>query len=161
MNSGVAIYPGSFDPITKGHTNIIERGLELFEHLIVAVAVNSSKKTIFSVEERLEQLRDMFADNDRVIVDSFTDCLLVDYAKQRKAHAILRGLRTVSDYEYEFQMAHANRHLAPDIDTIFMMTESKYSHLSSTLIKEIVRYGGACHEMLDPQIEQHLKNKMK
>ncbi len=160
MSASVAIYPGSFDPITHGHVNIVERGLELFDQIIVAIAVNSTKQTVFTVEEREGLLRELLGDNDRVIIDSFTDKLLVDYAKSRNANAILRGLRTVSDYEYEFQMAHANRKLDDSIDTIFMMTESRYSHLSSTLIKEIVKYGGSCEGMLDPRVEKRLKEKL-
>lgn len=160
MTTNIALYPGSFDPVTHGHVNIIDRGLQLFDKLIVAVAVNSAKQTIFTLEERLELLHEILGDNDRIIIDSFTDRLLVDYAKSRNVHVILRGLRTVSDYEYEFQMAHANRRLSPDIDTIFMMTESKYSHLSSSLIKEIVRYGGICNEMLDPRVEKRMKGKL-
>lgn len=160
MAARIAIYPGSFDPVTNGHVNIIERGLQLFDKIIVAVAVNSSKSTIFTVQERLEILRELFRKNQKVEIDSFVDTLLVEYAKSKGAHVILRGLRTVSDYEYEFQMAHANRALAPNIDTIFMMTESKYSHLSSTLIKEIVSYGGSCREMLDPVVEKRLQQKL-
>ena len=161
MTANIAIYPGSFDPITHGHVNIVERGLQIFDKVVIVVAVNSAKQTVFRLEERLELLNEIFKDNDRVIVDGFTDQLLINNAKSRNAKAILRGLRTVSDYEYEFQMAHANRHLAPDIDTIFMMTESKYSHLSSTLIKEIVRYGGSCQDMLDPRVETALNKKLK
>ncbi len=161
MSDRIAIYPGSFDPVTNGHVNIIERGLFLFDKLIVAVAVNSGKETVFSVEERLGLLQELFRDNKAVIIDSFSDKLLVEYAKDKGARVILRGLRTVSDYEYEFQMAHANRELAADIDTIFMMTESRYSHLSSTLIREIVSYGGSCREMLDPRVEIKLKEKLQ
>jgi len=160
MSETIAIYPGSFDPITYGHVNVIERGLKIFDRIIVAVAVNSAKKTVLSLDERLEILGQILGDMDRVDVDSFTDRLLVEYAKSKDAHVIMRGLRTVSDYEYEFQMAHANRALAPDIDTIFMMTESSFSHLSSTLIKEIARYGGSCEGLLDPRVEKKLKEKL-
>lgn len=161
MANRIAIYPGSFDPVTLGHVNIIERSLNMFDHLIVAVAVNSSKQTVLSVKERLDLLEQILGSNNRVSVDSFTDRLLIDYAKSKNAAVIVRGLRTVSDYEYEFQMAHANRKLDPQIDTVFMMTESHYSHLSSTLIKEIVRYGGSCEEMLDPSVEKVLKAKLQ
>lgn len=161
MAENIAIYPGSFDPVTYGHINIIERGLHLFDSIIVAVAVNSAKQTVFTVEERIELLHELLKDNDQVTIDSFTDTLLVEYAKNKGARVILRGLRTVSDYEYEFQMAHANRAQAPEIDTIFMMTESRYSHLSSRLIREIAFYGGSCKEMLDPRVEKRLKEKLK
>ena len=160
MSETIAIYPGSFDPITHGHVNVIERGLKIFDRVIVAVAVNSDKKTILTLDERLKLLSDVLGHMDRVDVDSFKDRLLVEYAKSKGAHVLMRGLRTVSDYEYEFQMAHANRALAPDIDTIFMMTESHLSHLSSTLIKEIARYGGSCDGLLDPRVEKKLKEKL-
>lgn len=140
--------------------NIIERGLHIFDQIIVAVAVNSAKQSIFTVKERMELLQEILGDNDKIVIDSFSDTLLVEYAKQKGVRVILRGLRTVSDYEYEFQMAHANREMAPHIDTLFMMTESRYSHISSTLIKEIVSYGGSCAEMLDPVIEKRLQRKL-
>ena len=151
MSETIAIYPGSFDPITFGHVNVIERSLKIFDRVIVAVAVNSSKTTVLSLEERLDLLKQVLGDMDGVEVDSFKDRLLIEYAQSKGAQIIIRGLRTVSDYDYEFQMAHANRALDPEIDTIFMMTESRYSHLSSTLIKEIARYGGSCDGLLDPR----------
>ena len=160
MSEKIAIYPGSFDPITHGHVNVIERGLKIFDRVIVAVAVNSDKKTVLTLEERLKLLSDVLGHMDRVDVDSFKDRLLVEYAQSKGAQVLMRGLRTVSDYEYEFQMAHANRALAPDIDTIFLMTESHFSHLSSTLIKEIARYGGSCDGLLDPRVEKKLKEKL-
>ena len=159
MSKKIAIYPGSFDPVTHGHVNVIERGLKIFDEIIVAVAVNSEKKTVLSVKERLELLHQVLGGENGVVVDSFTDKLLIKYAQEKGAKAIIRGLRTVSDYEYEFQMAHANRSMDPEIDTIFMMTEARYSHLSSTLIKEIARYGGSCEGLLDPRVEKKLKEK--
>jgi len=159
MSKKIAIYPGSFDPITHGHVNVIERGLHIFDEIVVAVAVNSTKQTVLSVEERLKLMHDVLDDMKGVVIDSFTDKLLIRYAKEKGARTIVRGLRTVSDYEYEFQMAHANRSMDPDIDTIFMMTEARYSHLSSTLIKEIARYGGSCEGLLDPRVEKKLKEK--
>ena len=160
MSKKIAIYPGSFDPITFGHVNIIERGLKIFDEIIVAIAVNSAKQTVLTLEERLELLKQVLNEKDHVSIDSFTDKLLIEYARSKGAHIIIRGLRTVSDYEYEFQMAQANRSMAQDIDTLFMMTESRYSHISSTLIKEIVRYGGSCEGLLDPRVEKTLKEKL-
>lgn len=160
MSKKIAIYPGSFDPITFGHVNIIERGLKIFDEIVVAVAVNSAKQTVLTLEERLDLLTQVLGEKNSVSIDSFTDKLLIEYARSKGAHIIIRGLRTVSDYEYEFQMAQANRSMAQDIDTLFMMTESRYSHISSTLIKEIVRYGGSCEGLLDPRVEKKLKEKL-
>jgi pantetheine-phosphate adenylyltransferase len=161
MSDTVAIYPGSFDPVTLGHSNIIERSLKIFDTILVVVAINSAKQSVLEPDERLSILEEMFAGNDRVQIDCFTDRLLIDYAKEKGANVIIRGLRTVSDYEYEFQMAHANRQMNEGIDTIFMVTESKYSHLSSTLIKEILSYGGSCKGMLDPQVEKALHTRLQ
>lgn len=160
MPKKIAIYPGSFDPITFGHVNIIERGLKIFDEIVVAIAVNSAKQTVLTLEERLDLLQQVLKEKDHVSIDSFTDKLLIEYARNKGAHIIIRGLRTVSDYEYEFQMAQANRSMDQDIDTLFMMTESRYSHISSTLIKEIVRYGGSCEGLLDPRVEKKLKEKL-
>ncbi|MDO8644345.1 MAG: pantetheine-phosphate adenylyltransferase [bacterium] len=157
----IAICPGSFDPPTEGHINIVQRGLELFETVIVAVAVNSSKETTFSPEERLSMLKELFHGQKGVQVDMFRDKLLVEYARSKKAAVILRGLRNVSDYEYEFQMALANKTLAPEIETIFMMTESQYSHLSSSVLKEIIYLGGSGKGMIHPLVEERLKKKLK
>ena len=154
----IAIYPGSFDPLTYGHLNIIERGRLLFDKLIVAVAHNTAKKTFFDFEERVEILREILKDVDGVEVDGF-EGLLVDYAVKKKATVILRGIRTVSDFEYEFQMALANKMLNPALETVFMMTDAKYSYLSSTLIKEIVHFGGSVSSMVPPLVEEKLKKK--
>ena len=156
-----AICPGSFDPPTEGHINIIERGLELFDKVIVAVAVNSNKTTILTPEERVALLKETFKGRPAIEVDSFKDRLLVEYVRSKKGKAILRGLRTVQDYEYEFEMALANKKLAPEIETVFMMTESQYSHLSSSLIKEILSLGGSGQGMVHPAVERLLKRKMK
>lgn len=155
----VAVCPGSFDPPTEGHTNIIERGLKIFDRVIVAVAVNSAKKTTLTAAERVELLQGLFRGRPNVQVDTFEDRLLVDYVRSKGARVILRGLRTIQDYEYEFQMALANKNLAPDIETVFMMTESQYSHLSSSLIKEILHLGGSGAGMLHPTVEKKLKGK--
>ncbi len=160
MASTLAIYPGTFDPLTMGHVNIIERGLNIFDEIIVAIAFNSAKKTLFTEEERLAQIRSVFKDNPRVRVDRF-EGLLVDYARRLDAHAALRGIRTVSDYEYEFQMALANKRLYPAMETIFMMTDGAYSYLSSTIIKEIVRFGGSVDGMVPDPINDELKKKLQ
>ncbi len=156
----IAIYPGSFDPLTYGHLNIIERGRLLFDKLIVAVAHNTAKKTFFDFEERLQILREVLKDIDKVEVDGF-EGLLVEYAEKKKASVILRGIRTVSDFEYEFQMALANKMLNPSLETVFMMTDARYSYLSSTLIKEIVRFGGSVSSMVPPLVEEKLKEKFR
>jgi pantetheine-phosphate adenylyltransferase len=137
----LAIYPGSFDPVTYGHVDVMERALKIFGRLIVAVATNSEKHPLFSVVERLEMLRTVATGMTAVEVDSFSG-LLVDYAKSRGARIIIRGLRALSDFEYEFQMALTNRKICSDIETVFLMPSEHYSYLSSRIIKEIVALGG-------------------
>lgn len=154
------ICAGSFDPPTLGHLNIIERGLKIFDELIVAVAINTSKAPILSAEERVTLLRRLLKDRPNVKVTSF-EGLLVEFAKGKGAHTLLRGIRNMSDYEYESQMALVNKELHPDIETVFMMTEGKYSHLSSTFIKEILHFGGSTRGMIHPEVEQALKEKLK
>ena len=144
-----AIYPGTFDPLTLGHVDIIARGSSLFDKIIVAVLRNVEKEPFFSVEERIEMINEAFADRDNVETDSFTG-LLVDYAKTRKAAAIVRGIRAISDFEYEFQMALMNRRLAPTIETVFMMPAEEYSYVSSRLIKEVAELGGSIHGLVPP-----------
>ncbi|HSA58401.1 MAG TPA: pantetheine-phosphate adenylyltransferase [bacterium] len=156
-----AVCPGSFDPPTEGHLNIIERGLKLFDKVVVAVAVNSQKKSIFSTAERIELLKELTKGLKGVEVDSFEDKLLVDYARAKKAQVIFRGLRTIQDYEYEFQMALANKQIAPEIETVFMMTEAQFSHISSSLSKEIIHLGGPGKGMVAPVVEKKLKEKFK
>lgn len=156
----VAICPGSFDPITIGHINIVERALNIFDRLIIAIAVNTAKEPIFSVEERLFQVREIFKDYKNVEVDSFSG-LLVEYAKKRGVKAILRGIRNMSDYEYESQMVLANKTLDPDLEFIYMMTEGKYAHLSSSIIKEVITFGGSGCGMIHPIVEKMLKEKLK
>lgn len=142
---GIAVYPGSFDPITKGHTAILQSGLVAFEKIIVAVLNNDNKKPLFSVSERMEMIResviDMGAEPTRLEVDSF-DGLLVNYAQRRNARVILRGLRAVADFEYELQMANMNRHLNPDVETVFIMANDAYFYVASNLVKEVTRLGG-------------------
>lgn len=156
----IAICPGSFDPPTDGHLNIIERGLKIFDGLIVAIALNSSKNSLFSPAERVDMLRAIFKDEPKIEVDQF-EGLLVDYARKQKTGTILRGIRTISDYEYEFQMALANKRMAPEIETIFMMTEGRYSDVSSSIIKEIIRFDGNAHGMIHPIVDARLRAKFK
>lgn len=157
--SQLAIYPGSFDPLTNGHVSIVERGLEVFDRIIVAVAHNVRKSSaLFTVEERVEFIRQSFPE-DRVEIDTFTQTLLVDYARQRGSKVILRGLRAVSDFEYELQLANMNRRLAPDIETVFMMTEEAHFYVSSSLIKEVALFGGDVAGMVPPHVAKRLHDK--
>ncbi|MFC1511054.1 pantetheine-phosphate adenylyltransferase [Candidatus Margulisiibacteriota bacterium] len=152
----IAIYPGSFDPITNGHVDIIRRAAEIFGKVIVAVIRNPEKKASFSLEQRVEMLKKSLAGLDNVAVDSF-DGLLVDYAKQKNANIIVRGLRAVSDFDYEFQMALTNRKMAPGIETLFFMTDYKYSYLSSSFVKQIAKLGGDIGELVPRAVAENLK----
>lgn len=154
-----AICAGSFDPPTLGHLNIIERGLKIFDHLVVAVAINTSKQPILSVEERVKLLKQLLKPYKKVAVTSFNG-MLVDFARSQRIHKLLRGIRNMSDYEYESQMALVNKALNPEIETIFMMTEGQYSHLSSTFIREILTFGGSCKGMIHPLVEKKLKESL-
>jgi len=156
----IAIYPGTFDPITNGHIDVLERALEIFDNVIVAIAVNSSKIPLFTKEERLDILNNVLKDYPKVIVDSF-DTLLMDYAKQKNATAIIRGLRAVSDFEYEFQMALMNRNIYPSASTVFLMPHEKYSFLNSTLIREISRLGGDISQFVPEYVKIKLEEKFK
>jgi pantetheine-phosphate adenylyltransferase len=155
----LAIYPGSFDPITYGHLDLIERGARLFEKLIVSVLKNESKEPLFSVEERCQMLREVVHAFPNVEVDSFAG-LLVDYAARRKATAILRGIRAVSDYEYELQMALMNRRLGPDIETVFLMAAESYSFISSRIVKEVISLGGNISGLVPPSVEVKLRDRV-
>jgi len=155
-----AIYPGSFDPITFGHVNIVHRALKIFDQIIVAVAINTTKQGTFTIGERVEMMEEVFKDVPNVEVTSFSG-LLVDYVRTRNAQAILRGIRTVTDFDYEFQMALANKSLDPDVEQVFMMTEGKYLYHSSSIIKEIVSLGGSVEEMLPPIVEKRLAAKLR
>ena len=154
----IAIYAGSFDPFTKGHQNVIDRGLRVFDKIIVALAHNVSKKTIFSFDDRIEIIKEIYKDRDNIVVDSF-EGLLVDYSKKIGTSVLLRGMRSVSDFEYELQMALANKTLYSEIETIFIVTDSKYSHISSSLIREIVSLGGSVKKMVPGVVERRLKEK--
>lgn len=155
-----AIYPGTFDPPTNGHLDLIERSAKLFDVLIVAIGEASAKNPLFSLEERLHMLRELCAKYPNVEVDHFKG-LLVNYAKEKGANLIIRGLRAVSDFEYEMQMALMNRKLAPEIETVFLMTSAKWSFLSSSLVKEIALLGGCVRDLVPPLVENYLKEKRK
>jgi pantetheine-phosphate adenylyltransferase len=155
-----AIYPGSFDPLTNGHLDVIQRAAKLFDRVVVAVAVNEGKKPLFTVQERLALVRGAVQHLPNVEADSF-DTLLVDFAVSKKAVAVVRGLRAVSDFEFEFQMALMNRKLNENIETIFMMPKDTYTFLSSRIIKEIARLGGDITTFVTPQIQAALLNKLR
>ena len=154
----VAIYPGSFDPVTNGHIDIVERWLTLFDKLIVSILHNPKKEYLFPLEERLEMLKDCLKKFKGVEIDSF-DGLLVDYAASRKAHAILRGLRAMSDFEYEFQMALMNRRLNREVQTVFLMTGLRWIFTSSSIIKEAIQFGGNIDGMVPKLVQNKLKRK--
>lgn len=154
----IAIYPGSFDPITNGHLDLIERGLKIFDEIIVAIAVNPVKQPLFTIEERVELIREVLNDHPRIKIDHFTG-LLVDFVRQQNTNVILRGLRAVSDFDYEFQLALMNRRLAPEIETIFLMTSLKWVFLSSSILKEAVSLGGVLEDIVPPIVFQRLREK--
>ncbi|MED1112859.1 pantetheine-phosphate adenylyltransferase [Bacillus paramycoides] len=158
--TSIAISSGSFDPITLGHLDIIKRGAKVFDEVYVVVLNNSSKKPFFSVEERLELIKEATKDIPNVRVDSHSG-LLVEYAKMRNANAILRGLRAVSDFEYEMQITSMNRKLDENIETFFIMTNNQYSFLSSSIVKEVARYGGSVVDLVPPVVERALKEKFQ
>jgi pantetheine-phosphate adenylyltransferase len=155
----VAIYPGSFDPITNGHLDLIERGSRLVDRLIVAVLRHDAKEPLFSVEERLEMLGEVTREYDNVEVDTF-DGLLVDFAASRQATVLLRGIRAISDYEYELQMALMNRRLNPDVETVFLMAGEAYSFISSRLVKQVISLGGSISGLVPPFVESRLRSRV-
>jgi pantetheine-phosphate adenylyltransferase len=156
----VAIYPGTFDPITNGHLDILHRALALVDRVVIALAVNVRKAPLFTVDERLTMIREMVGTDARIEVDSFAG-LLVEYARRRGARAIIRGLRAVADFEYEFQLAHMNRQLAPDIETLFLMTGEESFFVSSSLVKEVAVMGGDVSKIVPPGVAAALKKKSK
>ncbi|MCI0422254.1 MAG: pantetheine-phosphate adenylyltransferase [Acidobacteria bacterium] len=161
MQKTVAIYPGSFDPITNGHLDIIQRGAKLFDEVIVAVLVNSEKAPLFTSEERVGMIRAILKEHGLAVrVDTFGG-LLVTYAQKQKAQVIVRGIRAVSDYEYELQMALMNRRLEPRIETVFMMPSEAYSYLSSRLVREVFKLGGSVEGLVPPLVEKALRAKIK
>jgi pantetheine-phosphate adenylyltransferase len=155
-----AVYPGSFDPITNGHVDILRRSLGLFEKVIVALAENVRKQPLFSVAERSEMVRHSIGDEPRVEIDSF-EGLLVDYARRRGAKVVIRGLRAIADFEYEFQLAHMNRHLAPDVETLFLMTSDESFYVSSSLVKEVAAMGGDIARIAPAPVVEALNRKFK
>jgi len=158
-SSIIAVYPGTFDPITNGHLDLIARGTRIADRLIVAILRNAEKSPLFTVEERMEMLREVTAGFPNVEVDCF-DGLLVDYAARRNATAIIRGIRAISDYEYELQMALMNRRLRPEIETLFMMAGEAYSFISSKLVKEVFSLGGDVSGLVPSCVEARLKTRM-
>ncbi|MBE3587955.1 MAG: pantetheine-phosphate adenylyltransferase [Thermoanaerobacteraceae bacterium] len=154
----IAVYPGSFDPITNGHLDVIERAACLFDQLIVAVSRNTNKKPLFTVQEREEMLREVLQPYYNVIVDSF-DGLTVNYARDRGAQAIVRGLRAISDFENEFMMALTNKKLVPSVDTVFLMTRAEFSFISSSAVKEVAYFGGCVRDLVPPAVENRLREK--
>ena len=159
MNQRVAVYPGSFDPLTNGHMDIIQRSLKCFDTVVVGVAVNPAKVPLFSEEERVEQIQTALEHHPRVEVLCFQG-LLVNFAREVGAQVVVRGLRAVSDFEYEFQMAHMNTHLAPDLETLFMMTGADHFYVSSRLVKEVGRLGGETRRFLPPNVYSALLAKL-
>jgi pantetheine-phosphate adenylyltransferase len=156
----IAIYPGSFDPITNGHLDVIERGARLFGRLIVSILRNESKAPLFSVEERMEMLAEVTAPWKNIELDSF-DGLLADYALRRGARVILRGIRAISDYEYELQMALMNRRLQPGVETVFLLAGEQFSFISSRLVKEVIGLGGNIAGLVPPVVERRLVDRLK
>ncbi len=156
--SRLAIYPGSFDPLTNGHLSLIQRGLKIFDGLVVAVAHNPDKRPLFTPAERMQLIRDAVGPDARVEVDSF-DGLLVDYANKRGVHTVLRGLRAVSDFEYEFQLANMNRKLDPEFDSVFVMTGEDYFYVSAKLVREVSRFGGDVSGLVPKNVLAALRKK--
>jgi pantetheine-phosphate adenylyltransferase len=154
----IAIYPGSFDPLTSGHVDIIRRGSHVFERIVVGILLNLDKSPLFTVAERVDIAREVFAGYSNVEVDTF-DGLLVEYARRKGASVIVRGLRAISDFEYEMQMALMNRHLNPNVETVFMMPAEPYTYVSSRLVKEVVALGGSVHGLVPDVVEARLREK--
>ena len=155
----IAIYAGSFDPITRGHEDLVQRSLEFVDRLIVAVAVNSSKQPLFTIDERVELIRAAVGDDPRIEVKSFGG-LLVDFAAREGATLLIRGLRAVSDFEYEYQMALMNRHLSPRLETVFMVPSLDTTYISASLVREVARYGGEVRDLVHPRVAEALQAKV-
>jgi len=160
MNGPIAIYPGTFDPITYGHIDVVKRATAMFPRIIVLIARNPVKDPLFTIEQRLEMVRVVFRVRKEIITDSF-DGLLVDYARKHRATVLIRGLRAVSDFEYEFQMALTNRKLARSVDTVFLVPDERYTYLNSSIVREIARLGGEVTDFVPPTVHRLLMKRMK
>lgn len=160
MKPILAVYPGTFDPITYGHIDVVERAAQLFQRVVVLVSRNTSKAPLFTDDERIAMIREVFRSNRSIEVDGF-DGLLVDYARQRKASVIVRGLRAVSDFEIEFQMALTNRKMSKELETIFLVPREQYSYLNSTIVREIARLGGDVSDFVPPVVRRQLRAKFR
>ena len=158
--TGIAIYPGTFDPVTCGHIDICERALKMFDHIVIGVADSLAKQPFFDITERREMLETVFADNDQISIRPFSG-LLIDFARESGADVIIRGLRAISDFEYEVQLAGMNRSLAPEIETVFLTAAQRYAFVSSSLVREIARLDGDVSEFLHPEILQRLTTKLR
>ncbi|MEI6305616.1 MAG: pantetheine-phosphate adenylyltransferase [Deltaproteobacteria bacterium] len=154
----IAVYPGSFDPITYGHLDIIRRTLTIFDEVIVAVAINSQKNSLFTIDERVELIRNVLGNEERVSVDTFSG-LLIDYVASRQAHVIVRGLRAISDFEYEFQIAQMNSTIGHNIETLFMMTSVQFGYLSSSIVREVCSLGGDIDSFVSPEVKAAMQQK--
>ncbi len=159
-HSRIAIYPGSFDPITYGHLDIIQRGMTIFDRVIVAVARNSQKNALFDIDERVALIRNVLGSEPRVSVDTFTG-LLINYVASKKAHVVIRGLRAISDFEYEFQIAQMNSSIGHDIETLFMMTSVQYGYLSSSIVREVCALGGNVDSFVPPAVKTAMQEKYR
>jgi pantetheine-phosphate adenylyltransferase len=160
MSGNIAVYPGTFDPITNGHLSIVNRALKIFDKLIIAILNNPQKEPLFSIEERISMIKDVLRSKSNIEVDVF-DGLLVDYALKKKSNVILRGIRALSDFEYEFQMALMNRKLNRDVQSIFLMTDYKWFYISSTIIKEAASFNGDISGLVPPSVCKKLKEKFR
>lgn len=158
MPKTIAIYPGTFDPITLGHLDVLKRASRLFDEVIIASAISSSKNTMFTIEERIDAIKLSISDMKNCSVEKF-DGLLVNYAIEKRASVIIRGLRAISDFEYEFQMALTNRRIAPDVETVFLMPGEKHSFISSTLVREVAKYGGDVSEFVPAEAAEMIRKK--
>jgi len=156
----IAVYPGSFDPVTNGHLDIIHRALEFVDELVIAILVNPEKQALFTVKERMEMITNVLPENHRIQIDQF-DGLLVEYARKKNARVIIRGLRAVSDFDYEFQMALMNRRLEAQIETVFLVPAEQYSYVSSRLVKEICALGGAVRGLVPEEVEKRMQKKLQ
>lgn len=160
LKDRIGVYPGSFDPITNGHVDLMERCLRIFDRIIIGVAPSLDKSPVFTLEERMDLIREVLGDKPDIEVDVI-EGLLVDYVKEKGATAVIRGLRAISDFEYEFQLALMNRKMDPNFETVFLMPSIRYTYLSSSIIKEVARFGGCLKDMVPETVEKRLKEKMK